>query len=68
MTGRKDEMATCPYCGKAVVLDGANSEKDEEVRKEVKGKLKKEVMYYCPHCNRILGFGFFFGGWGTGRP
>lgn len=39
-------MAMCPYCGKAVVSDGANSEKGKEVRKEVKGKLKREVMYF----------------------
>jgi hypothetical protein len=38
------------------------------VNREVKGRLKKEVMYSCPHCNAILGFGFFFGGLLTGRP
>jgi len=44
--------------------------KDEqsEVHKEVEGMIKKEVMYSCPHCDRVLGFSFFLGGLATGRP
>lgn len=61
-------MAKCPYCQKAVKLNAAKQGDGLEVQKEVKGFLKKEVMYSCPHCNTILGFGFFFGGLGTGRP
>jgi hypothetical protein len=38
------------------------------VRREVVGKIKKEVMYVCPHCDCVLGFAFFFGGLLTGRP
>jgi hypothetical protein len=30
--------------------------------------VKKEVMYSCPHCDAVLGFGFFIGGLLTGRP
>jgi len=30
--------------------------------------VKKEIMYSCPHCDSILGFGFFFGGLLTHRP
>jgi hypothetical protein len=40
----------------------------EEVEREVLGVIKKEIMYSCPHCDSILGFGFFFGGLLTGRP
>ena len=65
---RSDKMGKCPYCEKIVVLNGPRSENEKEVRREVKGTLKKEVMYSCPHCDRILGFGFFFGGLLTGRP
>ncbi len=61
-------MAKCPYCEKPVVLDARGADKENEVRKEVKGAIKKEVMYSCPHCDRILGFGFFFGGLYTRRP
>jgi hypothetical protein len=61
-------MAKCPYCVKTVVLNGTDSEKKNEVRREIKGTLKKEVMYTCPHCDRVLGFGFYFGGFLTGRP
>ncbi len=53
-------MAKCPHCEKEVDL--AN------VRREVQGAIKKEVMYSCPHCNSVLGFAFFFGGVLTGRP
>ncbi len=62
-------MAKCPHCDDKVTLDSAN--KDEgaaEVQKDVEGFVKKEIMYSCPHCQRILGFAFFFGGLATGRP
>ena len=61
-------MATCPYCEKPVLLEVHGPDKTKEVRKEVAGTLKKEVMYSCPHCDKVLGFGFFFGGLLTGRP
>jgi hypothetical protein len=52
-------MAICPHCEKPVVLDASNSyasDQSEEVRREVKGVLKKEIMYSCPHCDCVLGF------------
>lgn len=61
-------MAKCPYCEKPVSLTPGSSEKTNEVGKEIKGRTKKEVMYSCPHCDKVLGFGFFLGGWVTGRP
>jgi hypothetical protein len=62
-------MAKCPHCKKSVTLnEKAASADSRPVRKEVIGKLKKEVMYSCPHCDCVLGFGFFFGGVLTGRP
>ena len=61
-------MAKCPFCEKDVALDGARSDQEKEVCRETKGTLKKEIMYSCPYCDRILGFGFFFGGLLTGRP
>jgi len=64
-------MAKCPHCGQAVTLDGTKREVSsapEEVHKEVVGGVKKEIMYSCPHCDVVLGFGFFFGGLLTGRP
>lgn len=60
-------MAKCQHCEKTVVLNGGGS-KENEVRKEVKGLIKKEIMYFCPHCEKVLGFGSFFGGLLTGRP
>ncbi len=57
-------MAICPYCQKTVTL----KDSENEVKKEVKGSAKKEVMYSCPHCNKVLGFAFFLGGVLTGRP
>jgi hypothetical protein len=64
-------MALCPHCRNQVALDKARRESGElpdEVHKEVVGIIKKEVMYSCPHCDCVLGFGFFFGGLATGRP
>jgi len=63
-------MAKCPYCKKPVTLSGTAVQISDSrpVRKEVVGKVKKEVMYSCPHCESVLGFGFFLGGVLTGRP
>ena len=66
-------MAKCPHCEKEVTLDSTKKEEGEgegaqEVRKDIEGFVKKEVMYSCPHCDRVLGFAFFFGGLATGRP
>ena len=66
-------MAKCPYCKQVVTLDKTKRESadvsmPETVHKEVDGLVKKEVMYSCPHCDSILGFGFFLGGLLTGRP
>ena len=62
-------MAKCPHCNKEVTLDSTRKEEGvQEVGKDVKGILKKEVMYSCSHCDRVLGFAFFFGGILTERP
>jgi hypothetical protein len=64
-------MAKCPYCKKTVTLKKTKKESAESletVQKEVKGWIKKEIMYSCPHCDSVLGFGFFLGGLATGRP
>jgi hypothetical protein len=61
-------MAKCPYCEKPVVLEARGTDRTNEVRREVEGTVKKEVMYSCPHCDKVLGFSFFFGGIITGRP
>ena len=61
-------MAKCPYCEGEVTLESAQRQGVEEVDKEVHGILKKEVMYSCPHCDKVLGFAFFVGGMVTSRP
>ena len=64
-------MAKCPYCKQVVSLEKTNRESvdsPEEVHKDVSGIVKKEIMYSCPHCESVLGFGFFMGGLLTGRP
>lgn len=63
-------MAKCPHCQKPVTLSEktAPAAGCQPVVKEVVGKVKKEVMYSCPHCNCVLGFSFFLGGVLTGRP
>ena len=64
-------MAKCPYCKQVVTLKKAKKESAESletIHKEVKGLIKKEIMYSCPHCDSVLGFGSFFGGLATGRP
>jgi hypothetical protein len=61
-------MANCPHCKEVVTLESAQRDSRDEVHKEIEGRIKKEVMYSCPHCDCILGFAFFFGGLATGRP
>jgi hypothetical protein len=64
-------MAKCPHCKQPVTLGGARREVDtisDDVHKEVVGLIKKEIMYSCPHCDSVLGFGYFVGGLLTGRP
>jgi hypothetical protein len=64
-------MAKCPYCKQSLTLEKAHRDSmdhREEVHKDVTGLVKKEIMYSCPHCDSILGFGFFLGGLLTGRP
>jgi predicted nucleic acid binding AN1-type Zn finger protein len=64
-------MAKCPYCKQVVTLEKTKRESadfNEEVHKEVSDVVKKEIMYSCPHCESVLGFGFFMGGLLTGRP
>jgi hypothetical protein len=64
-------MAKCPYCKAEVTLADTKTEASgvrDQVHKEVSGTMKKEIMYSCPHCDSIPGFGFFFGGLLTGRP
>jgi uncharacterized protein with PIN domain len=64
-------MAKCPHCKQTVTLEKTKKESAESVetvQKEVKGWIKKEIMYSCPHCDCVLGFGFFFGGLATDRP
>ena len=64
-------MAKCPYCKQMITLERTkkeSAESTEEVHKEVKGLIKKEIMYSCPHCDSVLGFEFFLGGLATGRP
>jgi uncharacterized protein with PIN domain len=66
-------MPKCPYCKQVVTLEKTQRESvevsvPEEIEREVTGFLKKEIMYSCPHCDSILGFGFFIGGLLTHRP
>jgi phage terminase large subunit GpA-like protein len=61
-------MAKCPHCEQTVTLESTKKDSRDELHKEVEGLVKKEVMYSCPHCDKVLGFAFFFGGTVTGRP
>jgi len=64
-------MAKCPYCKQVLSLEKTrreSAELTEEVHKDISGVVKKEIMYSCPHCDSILGFGFFMGGLLSGRP
>ena len=57
-------MAKCPYCKQSLTLEETSRtsmDHPEEVHKDVKGFVKKEIMYSCPHCESVLGFGFFLG-------
>jgi hypothetical protein len=54
--------------GIAVLLNASGSYKKNEVCKEVKGAVEKEARYSCPHCDKVLGFGFFVEGAATRRP
>ena len=57
-------MAKCPHCEKTVALKKGEQ---NQVCRQTEGTAKKEVMYSCPHCNKISGFAFFLGGVLTGR-
>ncbi len=62
-------MAKCPHCEGEVALNPTKQAQGiMKVRKEVVGVVRKEVMYSCPHCDRVLGFAFFRGGLVSGRP
>jgi hypothetical protein len=66
-------MPKCPYCKQAVTLEKTRREPadvslSKGVQREISGFIKKEIMYSCPHCDSILGFGFFVGGLLTRRP
>jgi len=61
-------VAKCPYCKKEVTLSSTQRDESNEAHKEVEGRIKKEIMYSCPHCDSVLGFAFFLGGLITGRP
>jgi hypothetical protein len=64
-------VAKCPHCDKNVSLSETHREASDlpdSVHKDVVGLIKKEIMYSCPHCNSVLGFGFFLGGIASGRP
>ena len=65
INGKMSILQTSDHSGK-ITRESADS--IEEVHKEVSGVVKKEIMYSCPHCEAILGFGFFVGGLLTGRP
>ena len=65
------DMAKCPHCKQPVTLEKTRREGGDlpdGVHKDVVGLMKKEIMYSCPHCDAVLGFGFFVGGLLTGRP
>jgi uncharacterized protein with PIN domain len=67
--GATMEMPKCPYCKEPITLKSLQRDtQDDEVDREVYGTVKKEVMYSCPHCGSVLGFGSFVGGLFTGRP
>lgn len=58
-------MAKCPHCEKLVTMKNHDT---DQVYCEVVGRIKKETMYYCTHCEKVLGFAYFMGGLLTGRP
>jgi uncharacterized protein with PIN domain len=55
-------MAKCPYCKQAITLEKTKRESAEPVEtihKDMKGFIQKEIMYSCPHCESVLGFGCY---------
>jgi hypothetical protein len=48
-------MVKCPYCEKPVTLEKGDP---NEVKRQDKGLgfWRKESMYSCPHCHKVLGF------------
>gem|GEM_PF-426928 len=62
---REVPMAKCPYCEKTITLKKGEQ---NQIRRQTEGVVKKEVLYSCPHCETVLGFGFFLGGLVTGQP
>ena len=50
-------MAKCPYCEKQVTLEKNNP---DQVKREQVGWLTNQVMYSCPHCEKVLGFASTF--------
>lgn len=58
-------MAICPHCEKPVTLKKGEP---DQVRRQVEGTIKKEILYACPHCDKVLGFAYYLGGLLTGRP
>ena len=54
-------MPLCPHCSQQVTPDSATKDSHDEIHKEIEGFIKKEVMYSCPHCDKILGFAYFLG-------
>lgn len=56
-------MAKCPHCNERVTLESTKKNTKDEMHKDVAGFIKREVMYSCPHCDCVLGFAFFLGGW-----
>jgi hypothetical protein len=65
-------MPKCPHCKEPVTLESVarreGAGERDEVERETVGTIKKEIMYSCPHCDCVIGFGFFIGGLLTGRP
>lgn len=51
-------MAKCTYCEKPITLKEQCSSDPNAVVKEIRTILfiRKEIMYSCPHCEKVLGF------------
>jgi len=56
-------MSKCPYCNEPVTLNADKSDKKNEVTMEIKARvfIKQQIMYSCPHCDKVLGFAFYIG-------
>ena len=64
-------MSECAHCNQPVMLDRNNRASGDlalGVDEDVLGTMTKQVMYACPHCDSVLGFRCFLGGFLTGRP